>query len=538
MRRPKARLRRLTRLGVRRISRSIEKSLPGLSDWLPTWGISLGLHLGLIVILAFLYFVQPAPVARDAIDADFGLTTPIGDDLTSLTKADRAGDPFTTSDSKEFPSIGAGPADPTVTTIAQAKAPVGIRYDAKINLASNVLTPNAKLTDIIDGRSAGVHVEDISAPFSGRDGDVKAMLIRRQGGTVESEKAVAAGLDWLARHQRPDGSWSLDTHSQCLGDGCPPDSAMVSDVAATGLAILPMMGAGHIHTKQSKYSESVRRGLGWLMKQQQRDGEMFLGGGFNSKMYTHAIATMALCEAYGLSKDPKLRTAAQRGLNYIGKVQSLSDGGWRYYEGQPGDTSVFGWQIFALRSGRLAGLVTPKNVVKGCHRYLNLAQTDDRGVTYSYLPGGGINPVMTAEGLLCRQYLGWPRTHPAMKMGTMLVAADLRESRERNIYYWYYATQLLHNMQDKDWKEWNLKVREGLVVMQRTGTGCDRGSWDGNQPQPDVQGRRAGRLYTTALSILTLEVYYRFLPLYRLPNEEVSLGEPSAAPAAKQDAAP
>ena len=265
---------------------------------------------------------------------------------------------------------------------------------------------------------------------------------------------------------------------------------------------------------------------------------MFLGGGFNSKMYTHAIATMALCEAYGLSKDPKLRTAAQRGLNYIGKVQSLSDGGWRYYEGQPGDTSVFGWQIFALRSGRLAGLVTPKNVVKGCHRYLNLAQTDDRGVTYSYLPGGGINPVMTAEGLLCRQYLGWPRTHPAMKMGTMLVAADLRESRERNIYYWYYATQLLHNMQDKDWKEWNLKVREGLVVMQRTGTGCDRGSWDGNQPQPDVQGRRAGRLYTTALSILTLEVYYRFLPLYRLPNEEVSLGEPSAAPAAKQDAAP
>jgi hypothetical protein len=174
--------------------------------------------------------------------------------------------------------------------------------------------------------------------------------------------------------------------------------------------------------------------------------------------------------------------------------------------------------MFALRSARLAGLKVSKGVAKGCRAYLDAASADSNKITYGYLIGSPATPVMTAEALLSRQYLGWPRDYPPLIKGASHVANDLLVSRERNIYYWYYATQLLHNMQNKDWERWNVRVRDGLVAMQVTGNGCDRGSWDPVLPQPDRWGVAAGRLFLTSLSTLTLEVYYRYLPLYQLSD--------------------
>ena len=232
-------------------------------------------------------------------------------------------------------------------------------------------------------------------------------------------------------------------------------------------------------------------------------------------MYSHAIASMALCEAYGLSKEDRLKEPAQRAISFIVESQNKDDGGWRYFPGDAGDTSVFGWQMFALRSARLAGLEVPKTVTTACSYYLDLVATDKLRPRYSYMPGRSDTATMSAEALLCRQYLGWLRDSPAMVRGTAMVWDELRDSNDRNIYYWYYATQLLHNMQNKAWKQWNVRVRDGLVAMQVGGDGCDRGSWSPIAPVPDRWGIRIGRLYQTSLSVLTLEVYYRFLPLYR-----------------------
>src|SRR5262249_27392791 len=139
--------------------------------------------------------------------------------------------------------------------------------------------------------------------------------------------------------------------------------------------------------------------------------------------------------------------------------------------------------------------------------------------TYSYLPGGPVSPVMTAEALLGRQYLGWSRDNPALRQGAAFVAADLESAGTRNIYYWYYATQMLHNMRNKDWERWNLIMRETLVHTQIVRAACDRGSWDPLDPNAaDRHTLIGGRLYLTSLSLLTLEVYYRFLPLYRDPE--------------------
>jgi hypothetical protein len=230
-------------------------------------------------------------------------------------------------------------------------------------------------------------------------------------------------------------------------------------------------------------------------------------------MYSHAIATMALCESYALTGDPSLKKAATRAVQFISRTQNPA-GGWRYEPLAQGDTSVFGWMVFALRSANLAGLGVSSRDISKARRYLDHAASDKAKVTYGYMAGFAPTMTMTAEGLVCRQYLGWPKDHPALRRGSGLVYGYLQESTDRNIYLWYYATQLLHNMHDKNWEEWNARVREGLVGTQVRGDGCDRGSWSPTFPQPDAWGERGGRLYVTSLSLLTLEVYYRYLPLY------------------------
>ena len=390
--------------------------------------------------------------------------------------------------------------------------------------------------------------ENISVPFTGRQGSNRAKLLQREGGTAGSEKSVADGLDWIVRHQRSDGSWSLDYHEQCRAPTCRPERPSTkSDTAATGLALLSLLGAGHNHVVNDQYQLPVQRGLKWLTSHQSSDGDLFVGQRPSTAcLYSHAIATMAICEAFGLSGDASLKSAAQRAVEFICHAQDPGGGGWRYAPRQPGDTSVFGWHIFALRSAHVAGIAIPQETLKACSRYLDLAATDETRVTYLYQPrprrgnvpnragrqrGGnvvdqpgrlprGANAVMTTEALLSRQLLGWPRDFPPLVKGVAMISADLQDSRERNIYYWYYATQLLHNMKGDEWERWNLKVREGLISTQVHDNTCADGSWDPFRPARDHWSGAAGRLYLTSLSILTLEVYYRYLPLYRSFDEE------------------
>ncbi len=387
-------------------------------------------------------------------------------------------------------------------------------FGPSLDLATGLPGPTGSRTDAgkTSAETGGVTP---SALFNARQGPLKAMLVLREGGSVESEAAVEAGLDWLARHQSGDGHWGLDISDRCRHDrGCPGKPQMESHTAATGLGLLPFLAAGHTHNQPGRYRYVVDRGLNWLVHHQKKDGDLFTGGG--GHMYSHAIATMALCEAYGITGDPALRTPAQRAIDFIAKAQHPK-GGWRYEPGQDGDTSVLGWQMFALRSGLMAGLNVTVETIQGADHYLDRAAVDADLTAYAYQPGNKPTPVMTAEALLVRQYLGWSRQRAALRKGVGLVAAHLFStvSKERNVYYWYYATQLFHNMDGDYWERWNPVIRDGLVATQVQGKGCDRGSWDPTKPSDDQWGVRAGRLFETSLSLLTLEVYYRYLPLYR-----------------------
>jgi len=494
--------------------------------------MSLLLHGLLLLLLAFIVHLRQGRERTELMVESAIVDTALGD-LTSLTEARRSGDPFTLNDSLNPPSLGLEPADsqlklvgqPQIASLTQfAPALAGPIPLSKTKIENASLNGMMRLPNL---------ATSIVAPFSGRQGLTRAKLLRREGGTAKSEQSVEDGLDWLARHQRADGSWSMNYQDQCQALPCRAQRSIESDTGATGLALLPLLGAGYMHTVKSRHQEAVRRGLDWLVAHQQPEGDLFTGPPGMAYMYSHAIATMAICEAYGLSGDPKLMKPAQRAAQFIINSQDPVGGGWRYTPGQLGDTSVFGWQMFALRSAHLAGIKIPSKVLKACTRYLDQAG-DQKRVTYAYQPGRPPTPTMTAEALLSRQLLGWPRDFPALVKGVGQISADLQSSDVRNIYYWYYATQLLHNMHNEQWERWNLKIREGLISLQVKEDGCARGSWDPDTPQPDVWAQRAGRLYLTSLSILTLEVYYRYLPLYRSYDEDQA--KPNAA--MKPDAKP
>jgi len=344
--------------------------------------------------------------------------------------------------------------------------------------------------------------------FAGRDPRVRNQVVKQEGGTDQTERAVAMGLKWLAKHQNADGSWSLDRFSEagdCNGE-CRHEG-ISSDTAGTAMATLPFLGAGYTH-QSGGYRDVVKRALDWLVADQNTDGSFkSIHGG---TMYAHGQAAIALCEAYALTRDRALQRPAQRAIDYIVAAQS-TDGGWRYQPQQRGDLSVTGWEVMALRSAQSAYLTVPPATLERVARFLDSVQTSTKQGTFGYQPKRHETPTMTAEGLLCRQYGGWKANNPALLYGADYLLDDhLPELNDVNMYYWYYATQVMHHIGGERWKRWNLRMRSVLVDLQDE-DGHAAGSWEPGRGHD----RTGGRLYMTALAVCTLEVYYRHLPLYR-----------------------
>ena len=175
--------------------------------------------------------------------------------------------------------------------------------------------------------------------------------------------------------------------------------------------------------------------------------------------------------------------------------------------------------MMALQSARMGGLEVPASTVKRLDAFLDTV-AHDGGRRYAYNRSEAPTPTMTAEGLLCRQYMGWQREDPRMADGAARLLARPIDYSDQNVYYWYYATQVLHNLDDERWDQWN-RVMSRELPRHQVREGKERGSWHADL---DHWGQHGGRLYTTCLSIYMLEVYYRHLPIYS-QNFDLSLGE-------------
>ncbi len=376
-------------------------------------------------------------------------------------------------------------------------------------------TPHAATdTDIVAVANEG--------PFASRESDNRKLLSLRFGGTSQTERAVQAALYWLAIHQSRDGSWSLKQYvQQCRDTSCtgPADSESVS--AATAMGLLPFLGVGLSHSRIDQYQRVISGGVNWLVSHQRPDGDLSANGA--PQMYLHGLAAIALCEDYGLSHDRSIGIAAQKAIDFIAAAQNGTTGGWRYVPGQDGDTSVLGWQLMAIKSAQTAGLKVNAAVLDGAKKWLRSVSLSGReggprGL-FSYQPGVHATPPMTAVGLLCNQYLGVGREDPVTASSVEYLMDNQPDARTtHNLYYWYFGTQAMHSLADKDWDAWNRRIRSILVNTQSR-EGCASGSWDPDKPQRDTRAGAGGRLMMTSLSAMTLEVYYRYLPVY-LPDAQ------------------
>jgi len=447
-------------------------------DHAPAWLVSLIVHLLLLIALG-LWFVLPDDSRPFEVELHFA--SDLGEQLEEVT-VDTAPDPDEVEEEVEE------------IVVAMTEVPIEEEPLAATIELPEVPQPIPEVSDFV--------APSLGSALDGRDPASKSAMLDAYGGTAITEAAVLRGLNWLKRNQdNKNGSWSLKGPYK---DGVRDENRE----SATAMALLAFQGAGHT-TVRGEFQMEVRRGTRFLLKRLQDDGNVYRGDLHNHALYTQAQTTMALSELFAMTENDGLRAPTQRAVDFCVRAQS-SQGGWRYRPGRDSDVSVTGWFVVALRSAQMAGLDVPSQVFIDAARFLDSCATRQAMDRYGYKPSEAAKPSMTAEALLCRQYLGWPQDDDRLLSGVRYLLDHPIEWRQENVYYWYYATQVLHHMQGDYWKRWNAVMRVETPRRQ-VETGREQGSWD---PHNDRWGMYAGRLFTTCFHIYMLEVYYRHLPIY------------------------
>jgi Squalene-hopene cyclase C-terminal domain len=463
---------------------------------LPAWFISFLLHLFLILVMALFVYRHEAQDSISLVMSTFLDRSRTEGGTITLENTDRQlADDLLPEGKDEGDSL-----DETVLDAARREAQ-SLTVDPE---------PVANLPELAGVKQKLAGNSSLPATFAARDPRLRQEIVEKEGGTTLSEAAVSRGLRWLASVQNEDGSWSLANYN----DHKKPRNR--GDSAATSLALLPFLGAGQTH-EFGIYKSTVTRGLAWLMKNQKSNGDLRANFPGQAGMYAHGQATICLCEAYALTGDERFREPSQNAIRFIENAQHQA-GGWRYEPKQPGDTSVFGWQLMALQSARAAnlGVTINKDTLRLADYYLDTVSLSNRvpnGALYRYQPNEGeFTAAMTAEGILCRMYLGWKRDDPRMMYAIKwLLRNHLPRASDANIYYWYYGTQALHHYGGTEWERWNNATRDLVISMQQT-KGRHPGSWN---PDDFEWGQQGERIFVTSMAICILEVYYRHLPLFK-----------------------
>ncbi len=470
----------------------------------PSWLVSLLVHIALILVAAFFALPRPAPKSisfdgapssDSTIDSvDISLDT--FDELTESLESELAA------------SAAAEVTDPTEAIAPEATIDIGeimAGVDSHMEMESTPSESNAM--------SAGNET-------SMRAGSSRGEALRKYGGSAESESAVELALKWIVDHQLPDGGWSLN-HQLGPGTRTSPDpgemaSEHPSRNAATALALLPLLGHGQTHMT-GKYKDNVFEGLKFLLERGRPIGKGISFHEPGGTMYSHGLVSIVLCEAYAMTEDPELGPYAQQAIRYIEHTQEDSGGGWRYSPKEKGDTSVVGWQVMAMKSAIGSGLEVKPRTIKLTKKFLTQMGNSDIGM-FGYMSKPDRKTASlracTAIGLLCRMYLGAEKDSAEIRNGVNLLdewGSDNEGSHDRvtSMYYNYYATQVMKQYGGDMWKTWNTGMRDYLVEQQER-EGPATGSWMFDEKYSIA----AGRLYATSLACMTLEVYYRFLPLY------------------------
>lgn len=321
----------------------------------------------------------------------------------------------------------------------------------------------------------------------------RATRLMANAGDPRCDMAVYKGLKWLAGQQNGDGSWGRHFPT-----------------AMTGLALLAYLG--HCETPDAgPFAVNVSKGLRYLIRVgNERDGRLYLHNRGQSS-YEHAIATYALAEAYTICKEPEIPSILRKSVEVIVRGQT-GNGGWVYgYGGSGIDMSVTGWNVQALKAAQYTGLSF--NAIPVC------LQRASNGVKSMMHPSGDWRyqanqphprPTLTGVGVYCLQLAGQGMA-PEVRNG--FSAIEKRgysyNGGGHSLYECYYKTMASFQRGGIPWRKWNDIFMKQLLSKQN-----GDGSWqaDADALAGAVEGDI--HIYRACLAILTLEVYYRYLPSY------------------------
>ena len=430
-------------------------------------------------------------------------------------------------------------------------------------------SPHVTMTPKVSKKPKDIQKAKVPKPLSviGTQGDFSPFsgaieVGRLQGVPGGGNDAVRAALEWLKRHQHPDGRWSSHGfHENCrheegtllctftgdLDSGTGTDAGFEGfDVGVTSLALLAFVGHGITHRVggDPELRACVKRGLAWLLDQQIESPDPALDGLFGAPsetteewVYNHAIATLAIADLLLVSRDTiQLRRPTARAVEWC--LSSRNPGyGWKYgYRTGKNDTSVTGWLMFALKSAKACGrarLIPFKkerydDAFAGAISWIDAVTSESTAITGYEAPGdegsrlqkihGDRYPYskelscMTAVGVLTRVFAGESKRTDTMRRAVSHLVSNPPEWRPAsgkrtskiNFYSWYYATYALYQIGGKPWQKWQDELAPTMVKNQRT-DGCEHGSWD----PIGEWGCAGGRVYSTAMGALILEVYHR-----------------------------
>ena len=379
-----------------------------------------------------------------------------------------------------------------------------------------------------DGGGIGNQSGAGKGSFGNRNGGGRKLMVKRHGGSAATESAVDKALEWLAYHQEADGHWEISKYGAAPMGGC-----VAYNEGVSALALLAFLGAGHTD-KVGAYKDNVTPAAKWLIGRQLADGSFsaFGNGTSDYHIYDTALTTLALSELYGMTRDSEFKTAvgasAQKGIDWLYKIQQSTSGGWYHgHYGKYSSISLTGWVIMAMKSAKVAKLKVPPQMFEGAIKCLNAAAdkdaagyytkvgyTDEPNSRYRYAYHKGYTT--SAIGLVCLEFTGMGNQADELGgyISEVLPRWDNADRLERepgadtppqNFYHWYYSTLALFQQGGDRWKKWNEALKTALVPSQ-----CKDGDNAGSWPAERAWESTGGRVFTTALGALSLEVYYRY----------------------------
>ena len=479
--------------------------------------LSVGVHAVLAVAACFIGGARPASWGA----ADDGRMTMLVVPVAESTDEPAADEAATltdvvTADEAATAAVDAGDAfEPPPPDLVPLLPVLATADDASpFDDAAEAARPPAPVASAASGADPLPSSSTMPALYADRFGDKRSAAAAARGGSLDTERAVQAALAWLAAAQARDGHWSVVEHGggveRTVQGHDRRGAGAKSDHGVTGLALLAFLGAGHTH-RDGPYADVVSRGLTFLVERQRADGSLAGDAEFFAALYCHGMATLALGEVCALTHDATLRPAVERAVHYTLAMQHPTTGGWRYAAGDRGDTSQLGWQVMVLATARQAGIFAGIEPAEARARtFLQSVSSGRAGGLAAYRPGERPSVAMTAEALLCRLFLGLPVEHAAVHEALASLATAAPDAAHPNAYTWYYATLASFHAGGPQWEAWNARLLAALLPLQRQGSGALAGSWD---PDP-IWGGHGGRVYATALSAMTLEVYYRHAPVH------------------------